>query len=192
MRKIFIILIVISGTATLLCSCAKEDLASDMIKKRLYMLSQDKDEKRTEKVFKKIIDAIKNSDDAAMKELFSEKVIDENFDEDIKSLFKFIEGKIISWEKTGGGGEELTDDGNIKKEIQYYSDVVTDKERYHFSLNNVTVDTDNPENVGIRLLMVYRTTDENKVLDPMNKLFYEEVDGEIENIPHSGIYIPIK
>ena len=120
-----------------------------------------------------------------MKALFSKSAIADakNFDDSIKSLFDYYEGNVISYDdKSALGVGETREDGHRQKEFNSTYDVKTSERTYRFAIQDVTIDTANPDNVGIRSLYVIKMEDDT---DP---LFAYRGDGK--NTP--GINMNIK
>lgn len=158
---------------------------------RIKMLNKDNDEMEAENVLTHVIDAIKDQDKDALKTIFSKQAVGDadDFDDGVDGLFKFIQGKINSWEKLDGPTVfESNDHGRKKKEVSSYYYVKTDSQKYFFLLKNYPVDTDHPDNVGLYMLLVVKAEDENKIYDDDKKILY---DGD-KKLSHAGIYIPIK
>jgi hypothetical protein len=138
-----------------------------------------------------VIEAIKNKDKASLKALFSQKALSEavGFDDNIEELFDFVQGEVDSWEKPSGPSvSEINNYGHVKKEVNSYYNVNTDKQKYFFLLQDYPVDTDHPDNVGLYLLLVVKAEDEERIWDGDEKIIY---DGDKQLSP-AGIYLPIK
>ena len=133
----------------------------------------------------KVLEALQSKDDSALKALFSKSAIADakNFDDSIKSLFDYYEGNVISYDdKSALGVGETREDGHRQKEFNSTYDVKTSERTYRFAIQDVTIDTANPDNVGIRSLYVIKMEDDT---DP---LFAYRGDGK--NTP--GINMNIK
>jgi hypothetical protein len=102
-----------------------------------------------------IIDAIKAQDKNALKDMFSKQALSEadDFDGSLNALFGYIQGDIQSWKSTGGygGSDEKNADGsgNRKKEVDSTYTITTSKQEYHVAIYEYTIDTANPDNVGV-------------------------------------------
>jgi hypothetical protein len=158
---------------------------------RTEMLNKDNNEKKAEAILVHVIEAIKNQDKDAMRAMFSKQAADDadDFDGGVDHLFGFIQGEIDSWEKLDGPTVfESNNYGHKTKEVSSYYYVNTDKQKYFFLLRDYPVDTDNPDNIGLYMLLVVKAEDEEKIYDGDKKILY---DGE-KKISHVGIYIPIK
>jgi hypothetical protein len=180
----FIIICILIFSLLFLSSCSAGG-------SRTEMLNKDNDEKKAENVLTHVIDAIKNQDIDALKKIFSKQAVGDadDFDDEVDSLFRFIQGKINSFEKTSGPTVfESNDHGRKKKEVSSYYYVKTDSQKYFFLLKNYPVDTENPDNVGLYMLLVVKAEDKNDIYDGDKKILY---DGD-KKISHAGIYIPIK
>ncbi|OPX45079.1 hypothetical protein CLHUN_09660 [Ruminiclostridium hungatei] len=183
MRKLTIISTLILGML-FLSSCSLGGL-------RTEMLNRDSDETKANARLEQVIEAIKSKDKDALKSLFSKKALEEavDFDSSMNDFFDFFQGKVDSWEKPSGPKVSETNDyGHVKKEVSSYYYVNTDKQKYFFLLRDYPVDTDHPDNVGLYLLLVVKSEDEEKIWDGDQKILY---DGD-QKISHVGIYIPIK
>lgn len=90
-----------------------------------------------------------------LKAMFSKQALSEadDFDGNIGALFDYVHGNIQSWESTGGAGgnyEKNADGtGNLKKEIDSTYTFTTNKQQYHVTVYEYTIDTANPNNVGV-------------------------------------------
>ncbi len=158
---------------------------------RTAMLNRDSDDTKANARLEQVIGAIKNKDKENLKSLFSQKALSEadDFDGSTNDLLDFFQGEIESWKKPSGPGVlESNNHGHVKKEVNSYYYVNTDKQKYFFLLQDYPVDTDHPDNVGLYLLLVVKAEDEEKIWDGDQKILY---DGN-KDIPHVGIYIPIK
>lgn len=115
--------------------------------------------------FEEIIDAIQSKNENAFKGLFSKKAIteDENFDESVLALIDFFEGKIISYNDWGGpqSSQGKNDDGTGRnwKRLRSTYDVETSEQKYRFAIEEFTVDTADPDNVGIRSMYIIKAED---------------------------------
>lgn len=122
----------------------------------LIMIEEQKADERMEK----IISAIKANDKEALKLLFSKIAIDESddFDGEVDSLFDFIQGDIISWKRDGWGSDESIADGKKSLMIRPGFKVVTDVEEYMLFLIDYAVDTIDPDNEGVYMLEVSKSS----------------------------------
>ena len=158
---------------------------------RVGRLNRDNDEKKAAAKLEQVIEAIKNKDKASLKSLFSQKALSEavDFDDNIDGLFDFIQGEVDSWKKLSGPSVfEENNYGHVKKEVNSYYYVNTDKQKYFFLLKDYPVYTDHPDNVGLYLFLVVKAEDREKIYDGDEKILY---DGDKKLSP-AGIYLPIK
>ena len=146
---------------------------------------------RADEKAEKLINAINNRDNEAIKALFSKKTVNDvaDFDESIERLYEFIQDEIVSWESTGSyGGETSNSNGHKTEEKSSYYYVNTNNQRYYFLLDDCLIDTYNPDNVGYYLFIVTKAENREKVFNKEQKIFY---DGDIELTP-TGILIPFE
>ena len=75
------------------------------------------------------------------------------FDENLRLLFDYVQGSVGSWNSTGAFDEngETNGDGtgNQKKEVQSAYVFTTSEQEYHVAIYEYTIDTANPDNVGV-------------------------------------------
>jgi len=155
------------------------------------MLNSSSDDKNATSRLEQVINAINSKDREAVKVLFSETALNEtdDIDEKIELLFSFVLGTINSWEKSSGPTVfETNHYGKKTKEVSSYYYVTTDKQEYFFLLRDFPIDTDNPENVGLYMLLVVKAEDREKIYDRDNKIIY---DGDMK-LSHAGVYLPIQ
>jgi hypothetical protein len=109
----------------------------------------------------KILEAIQQKDQDALKTMFSKKAISEadNFDESIDSLFNFFQGDFISYKAWATGADQDKDHGHTCKSLQSAYDVETSTQRYRIAIKDFTVDTANKDNVGIYSLYIIKMED---------------------------------
>ncbi len=190
MHKMKILVLLIAATC-FLTSCSLGG-------SRIDILNASNDEKDAADRLEHVIEAINNKEKEAIKALFSKKALDEADDFDVNTdyLLDFIEGTIESWEKPSGPTVfESNERGSKKKEVSSYYYVTTNKQKYFFLLVNYPIDTDNPDNVGIYMLLVVRAEDHDKIYDENNKIIYDKIiengEAKLVELQHAGIYIPI-
>lgn len=141
----------------------------------------DDDDKKADARLEQVLNAIKNQDKDALKELFSKKAMSEaeDFDEGAEYLFELFQGKVESWDGDGGPTVyESIEYGKITKEMISAYDVVTDKQAYIFCLIDYPQDTQNPDNAGLYALRVVKAEDEKTQLSGWQSM----------KVP--GIYVP--
>ena len=116
---------------------------------------------RMEQVF----EALKNNNQEAIVLMFSTQALSETdtFYENIEALFQYVEGDILSWERTGGygGRDEKNVDGagNRRKKTQSRYNITTSEQEYHIAIYEYTIDTANPENVGMYSICIISAED---------------------------------
>ena len=98
-------------------------------------------------------------------------------------LFDYYRGEFVSYDDWGGPGvEQSVDNGRKKKEMYSTYDIKTSEQMYRIAIQSFTVDTANPNNVGIWSLYIIKAEDDE---DP-----YSAYRGDGKYTP--GIHINIK
>ena len=126
----------------------------------------DNDRSKSDKRFEQILDAIKTKNESALERLFSKKAISEAKDMNgsINELFIFFQGDVVSYNDWGGvasfGGKNDDGTGRNWYSIQSTFDVKTSKEKYRFAIEEFTLDTADPNNVGILSLYIIKMKDD--------------------------------
>jgi len=183
MRKLIISAMFIL-TTLLLISCSTGG-------SRANMLKVDTDEQKADDLLEDVIDAIERQDKEALIEIFSKQAINDTTDSasSAENLFDFFQGDVESWEKSSGPTVyESTNNGSNIKEVSSYYFVNTDKQKYFFLLRDYPADAENPDNVGLYMLLVVKAEDREKIYDGSQKILY---DGE-QKLSHAGIYLPLE
>ncbi|MEI6100667.1 MAG: DUF5104 domain-containing protein [Eubacteriales bacterium] len=108
-----------------------------------------------------IVEAVNNKDKTALKSIFSKKALSEaqDLDTNMDALLVFIKGKIVSFDYTGGSGDNKFNYGHGYKSYGAVYDVNTDNHKYLFLIEEYTVDTDHPDNVGVYIIHVVKEED---------------------------------
>ena len=151
-------------TAAMLMSSAcsfmiPEKLRGPHLKERLFY----DDTEIAESALEQILDSIKNQDEEALKSVFSKNALieAEDMDSGIEYLFDFVQGNVTSYDfRTGPGSDGLIENGNRWEKLVSWFNVVTDKEKYVFFILQYSVDTFDPDNVGVYSLRVVKEADE--------------------------------
>ncbi len=186
--KIIIAIIIIIFT-NLFGSAEPE--SSIITNSRTEMLNEATDDEDAAEKMSRIIEYINERDKEGLKSMFSDRALEEaeNFDENAELLFDFIEGDIVSFEKSDGQYvSESVDYGEIVREVASFFLVETDRESYSFLINDIPRDDVNEENEGIYMLLVVLKENEMDIYEPENEIIY--VDGKKVITP--GIYLPIR
>ncbi len=147
-----LIMILFAGVIVLLLFSSCGRIGRSSILEKINIPEEQKaDERMTQ-----IVSAIKADDKEALKSLFSRKAIDEadDFDDELDSLFDFIQGDISSWEGISWSSSEVRENGDKSLMLRPDYKVVTDVDEYSFFLIDYTVDTIDPNNEGIYMLEV--------------------------------------
>ena len=143
-KNAFWILLIVISVITL-CSC------KEGVDEMLF----DNSSKKADIQMGKIIETLKNKDHDNLKAMFSKQVLSEvsDFDRDIDMLFNYIKGDIKTWESTGthNVSEKKNADGtgSHKKEVKSTYIFETSEQEYQVALYEYTIDTADPDNVGI-------------------------------------------
>ena len=125
----------------------------------------DNTDKVIDKKFSRIIDTINTQDKDALKSMFSKQTLAEadDFNGSIEYLFEYIQGEVMSWERTGGpsvsDGKNDDGSGRIWKEIRATYDVATSKQKYHVSIQEVTKHSENSDLIGVSSLCIIKAED---------------------------------
>ena len=166
-------------------------LDQTLIETRLEMLNKSTDDEIADAFLEKVVESIKDKDKDVLKALFSENALNQadDFDGNADYLFEFIQGEITSWKKSSGPTVfDSVNKGHTTKEISSYYYVSTDKQEYFFLMEEIPIDTKQPDNVGLSLLLVVKADDRLKVYDIDQKIFSV---GEQE-ILRFGVYLPFR
>ena len=109
-------------------------------------------------IFEKIICAIEADDTLALRELFSTSTVNniDSFDEDIKTLVDFFEGKMVSYKRYGPGSNESKEGTFRTKDVFASFDVTTDSAQYRIAIRFCAVDSQNAENIGVYSLYIIK------------------------------------
>lgn len=121
--------------------------------------SDEKADARMDQIF----ETMKSEDKEALKAMFSKQAMTDadNFARGLDALFEYIQGDVQSWERTGtyGGKNEKNVDGSHKKEVDSTYVFSTDEHKYEIAVYEFTIDTANPDNVGVYSICVINKND---------------------------------
>ena len=146
--KFFLIIMLLMST-TILSSC-------DMLMGDTHLMN---------KKLEKFVECINSNNAEEFKSLFSEETIKkyDSFDNDILTLFDFIDGEIISWEDKGGLGSSdgFNDDGSglVWKEISAIYDIKTSNQTYHLALKVATKHSKDSQKIGVNSFHIINSKD---------------------------------
>ncbi len=145
-----------------------------------FMLYNDDSTKATKRI-EQILATLKNRDKAALKAMFSPRVLEESktIDEDIDYLFSFFQGEAISFEKPGVNTSESWNRGEKTKSLRYKIDITTSQQRYIGFIVECIEDTVNPEKIGLYTLRIIKAEDK------------ETQFGLWDDMEIAGIYHPV-
>ena len=177
MKKVFLsIFLIVLGILFSSCSLGGNNMFGGIL---------DNDQKVANEYFDEFIEALESKNKDAIKTMFSKNSIknSENFEVSIDYLFDYFQGEVISYNDWAGPVVETSkENDHIKKIMDSTYDVETNGQQYRFAIQNHTVDTANPDNVGIWSLYIIKLNDDT---DP--QYAYR---GDDKNTP--GINIGIK
>ena len=107
-----------------------------------------------------LLSTIVDKDREALKSLFSKKVLEEfdDIDSGIDMLFEYLHGNIDSWERDGLSGGNTRREGKITTMNRFNIIINTDKDVYEIFVMDYYTDTINPDNEGIYMLKVYKSS----------------------------------
>lgn len=128
------------------------------------MLNESNEKEESNNTFEEVLNSISEEDKEALKDVFSDYVLEDvdNMDEDIDYLFELLRGNVINWEiRTGPQVSETNDHGKKTKELKTWYEVETDENNFVVFILEYTVDTEQPENIGIYSLRVVKKEDED-------------------------------
>lgn len=144
------------------------------------MFFGDNDNRLADARMEELFDAVKRQNKGAIKELFSEKAIDEAGDVDSKidHLLSFVQGKLVSWDRDGSSMVlDTVKYGNKKKQLITWYTLYTDEQNYLVFLVDYPIDKIDSKNVGLYSIRILRAENENKL------------EGTVEEWVIPGIYI---
>ena len=118
------------------------------------------EEKRVDARMEQIISAIKDKDRETIKTLFSKRALNEvsDFASEIAYLFDFIQGDIESWERYSWASDGEIDHGKKTLMIRFGINIKTNEDDYRIYVMDYNMDTINPDNEGVYMMEVSRTS----------------------------------
>ena len=142
MSKRIVLMLLILVNLMLFSSCGRNEG---------ILVSEDK---RADARMEQIVSAIKDKDNEALKSLFSKKALDEadDFVDGADSLFNFIQGDIVSWDRDGFASNESIRGGKRSWMIRFGFTVKTNKDVYQFYVIDYNIDTISTDNQGVYML----------------------------------------
>ncbi len=107
-----------------------------------------------------IVSAIEDKDSETLKSFFSQVALAgaEDLDASIESLFAFVQGDIESWEYWTRTYRKKADYGKKSLKVRAEYTVKTDAEEYMFHFIDYIYDTYDPNNEGLYMLEIYKTS----------------------------------
>lgn len=143
---------------------------------RAAMLSKDNDQKIIYARFEQIINTIENGDRDEMKALFSEYSQNEaeDIDGEIEQFLDLFPNGIDSWEYRAGQGSESIDHGDREKSATSTYYLVADDQLYILNIMERTVNTKDPEKVGLHSLIISKEANLKKRMHRAGIIFQVE------------------
>ena len=141
----------------MLSSCVKGDSTVFFI---------DKNNNFADTRMEELFDALKQQNRDVIKEIFSEKAVNETgkIDIQIEHLLSFIQGKLVSWNRDESPIVfDSVEYGNKKKQLVTWYTLSTDEQNYLVLLVDYPIDTIDPKNAGLYSIRILRAEDENKL-----------------------------
>ena len=159
MKKKYLIVALCIAMVASFCSCKYVSMMP-----RYY---RDFDRQIAEETIEQITKAIVRKDKVSLKEMFSKRALNEvdNFDDTLTQFFEIFQCTDISWEDNEGEvltAESSNEYGAITRKIETWYNVSTENQKYIFHFIKWTIDTENPDNVGLYTLRIIRLEDEEK------------------------------
>lgn len=127
----------------------------------------DKDIEQADARMEQLFDEIKQQNKDGLKELFSEKAIDdtENINIEIDDFLSFVQGKVVSWSRDESPIVfDSVENGNKTKQLVTWYTLDTDEQSYLILLVDYPIDTINSENAGLYSIRILKAEDENKLV----------------------------
>lgn len=127
-----------------------------------------------------ILDALQSGNKEMIRSSFSANAIAEagNFDAQLDALFDFFQGDVQSWVQRGASESNNRHKHIRKSSFNAWYQVDTASKSYLFFIVECTMDTEQPNNIGMQTLRVIHTEDKEALFPS-----WEEIE-----IP--GIYTP--
>ncbi len=141
---------------------------------------RDKDIEQADARMEQLFGEIKQQNKEGLKELFSEKAIDEaeNINIEIDDFLSFVQGEVVSWNRDDSPTVyDVVEQGSKSKQLITWYTLDTDEQNYLVLLVDYPIDTINPENAGLYSIRILKAEDENKLV------------GFVEDWVIPGIYI---
>ena len=182
-RKLLLIIQIVLIPALLLSGCADLKISKALVQHAVGGIYDPTDQIAVEQL-NAILDAVVAQDAAAVKAQFAPNAIaaQPELDDQIEALLDYYAGK--SWEIDSPGcmtmdSSNADGTGGQISSFQMHGMILTDR-FYRFSLRGISVDTKNPDNVGIWALFLLR------VDYPIDRAYYVKDEDNMV-----GIYVDL-
>ncbi len=130
------------------------------------MFFNDKDTRLAESRMEQLVNAIKQKNEDDLKEIFSEKAIEEvgDIESEVEDLLDCFQGEVVSWKWDGlPVVTDVFEYGRKIKKLEIWFMLETDEENYLVFFVDYPIDTITPENVGLYTIWVLRAEDEEEL-----------------------------
>ncbi|APC40339.1 DUF5104 domain-containing protein [Clostridium estertheticum] len=161
-RLILLITIITLSLGLIACNSIK----SKIVKAGASALNVKSDREIANTRFQNIIECLENNNKEGLKKMFSPKALKEAKDIDggIDYIRSFYKGKIKS-KDVALAVSENKDNGEMTSDLKAFYTVTTDKDTYIVFFKDQTVDTKDPNNVGLSMLQIIKKSDREKEFD---------------------------
>lgn len=114
-----------------------------------------------------IIELAKENDKESFKKLYSTNALEEaeDFDIRIDCFFKLLHGGVEYWHMAPGGETKETHVGTTKAISRFEYKIESQGEEYRIFLYEITVDTENSDEVGMYMVQMYTPGERSMVFD---------------------------
>lgn len=123
----------------------------------------DDSDRKADARFEKILKAISNKDADALRVMFSKQALSDStdFENSLQYLFAYVQGSIGSYIKPTGscGGTEEMNGSKHRKKVDSTYVLTTSEQEYHIAISEYTIDTVNPDNVGVYSFCIISSKD---------------------------------
>ena len=117
-------------------------------------------EQRADKRMEEIILAIKGNDKVTLSSLFSMNALNEanDFDNELNSLFNYIQGDIVLWERVSLATSERRQYGSRSLMIRFAIAISTDIDDYRLYVIDYNIDNIEQDNEGLYMLEISKSS----------------------------------
>ena len=131
----------------------------------------DHDSEMSNIMFEKVLEAIQSEDREMLASLFAKESVDDMdlFYESVDELFAYFKGKVESYDDSSAGGYVATSQnhGQVTQTMQSIYQVKTSEYEYRFVVLFSSINTDNPDCIGIHSLNVINKNEDDPEQEEM-------------------------